>query len=426
MTGTRNVAAAIPQDAIGSAAPIDSAERIGEVDIIRGFALFGVLWMNLEGHADFMIPESVIKGLPTAPLDQWIGVFGAWFAQGKAQCLFSLLFGFGFAILSNRADARGTDASAIYIRRILILMVVGFAHLFLLWMGDILHAYALMGLVLMLTRRWPSRALLVLGITLAVGAFTSAIFAYALITPPGQIPDFVTLSQAGLERRWPVFLGHDYVTFVREVVLSSGPEFYFTLLGPAFLGTILGRFLLGQWIFRQGWIQDTHRYIGGFRRATPWLLGVGVILAGITPIMGLAGIRIPGLWRVLRVLADESGQLVLALGYASTIVVLCASPGWRRLLSGLGAVGRMALTNYLTQSLVFFFVLYGFGLGWLRYAGPTFCLVLALGVFALQIMFSRWWLARYRFGPAEWLWRSATYGHWQPLLPRGTSTSNTA
>lgn len=397
------------------ATPTTAAERIGEIDIIRGFALFGVLWMNLAGHANFMIPEGVIKALPTAALDRWVEPFGAWFAEGKAQCLFSLLFGFGFAILSSRAQARGADADAIYLRRILILLAVGFAHFFLLWMGDILHAYALMGLVLMLTRRWPSPLLLILGVTLAVGAFSCAILWYLLHTPQGQLPDFVALSRAGQARRWSVFLGHDYPAFVREVVLSAGPEFYFTLIGPAFLGTILGRFLLGQWIFRQGWLQDTGRYLTGFRRAAPWMVGIGVILAGISPVMGLLGLRAPGLWRIGRVLADESGQLVLALGYGALIVVLCAHPAWRRVLSGLGAAGRMALTNYLTQSLIFFFVLYGFGLGWLRFAGPTFCLALALGVYGLQILLSRWWLARYRFGPAEWLWRSATYGRWQPM-----------
>ena len=88
---------------------------------------------------------------------------------------------------------------------------------------------------------------------------------------------------------------------------------------------------------------------------------------------------------------------------------------WRRILSGLGDVGRMALTNYLAQSLVYLFVFYGFGLGLMRYGGALVCLLIAVPAFALQIGFSRWWLARYRFGPAEWLWRSATYGRWQPF-----------
>ena len=106
---------------------------------------------------------------------------------------------------------------------------------------------------------------------------------------------------------------------------------------------------------------------------------------------------------------------MLALGYGCGLVVLCQSVWWKRRLSGLGAVGQMALTNYLMQSLVYMFALNGFGLGWMRYAGAATCLGLAVAVFALQILFSRWWLARFRFGPAEWLWRWATYGHRPPL-----------
>ena len=397
------------------AVPVSAQDRIGEVDIIRGFALFGVLWMNLVFHAEVMIPAKIIDALPTAAIDPWIGLFGSWVAEGKAQCLFSLLFGFGFAILSDRAEARGANARGLYLRRILILLVVGFAHLFLIWMGDILHAYALMGLVLMLTRRWPGKLLLGLGLILALGSMATAILWLVTTTPPGEAPAMFALQEAGLERRWLLFQTHDYPAFVRELVTAVGPEFYFTVFGPAFLGTILGRFMIGSWVYRQGWMQDTARHAALFRKAAPWLLLVGLALAAVGPAIGLMELRLPRWARPLMALTNEAGQLTLALGYAAGIVVLCQTALWRKLLSGLGSVGQMALTNYLTQSLVYFFVLYGFGLGWMKYAGPTFCLALALGVFALQIVFSRWWLARYRFGPAEWLWRSATYGRRQPM-----------
>ncbi|WP_425992970.1 DUF418 domain-containing protein [Brevundimonas sp. TWP2-3-2] len=107
--------------------------------------------------------------------------------------------------------------------------------------------------------------------------------------------------------------------------------------------------------------------------------------------------------------------VILAIGYAALIVILCQWPTVRRRLSSLGSVGQMALTNYLTQSLFFVFVLYGFGLGLLPWMWPTLALVFSVGVFALQVLFSRWWLARHRFGPAEWLWRWATYGVRPPL-----------
>jgi uncharacterized protein len=108
-------------------------------------------------------------------------------------------------------------------------------------------------------------------------------------------------------------------------------------------------------------------------------------------------------------------MILQALAYAAIIVVLCQNPKWRARLSGLGAVGQMALTNYVAQSMVFVFVLYGFGFGLLPYNGATFALCLAVVTFAVQIAYSRWWLARYRFGPLEWVWRTLTYGQKQPM-----------
>lgn len=398
-----------------TAGPVSARDRIGELDIIRGFALFGVLWVNMFGQTEYIVSADGLVHLWGEALDDYVGVFTDWVASGKAQCLFSLLFGFGFAILSERVEARGGDARALYLRRILILLALGWAHLLLLWGGDILHAYAMVGLVLMLTRRWPSWLLLALGVLLCVVANIAALVWIGATTPDGQTPTLFTLMDAGMDRRWDIFLGRDYLAYVRELFVLSGPEFYASAIGYGFLGTILGRFLLGQWIFRRGWLQDTARHAAGFRRALPWLLIPGLVLAGVNPVLDYMEIETPGALGLGLEAVKELSQLVLALGYGCGLVVLCQSDGWRRRLGGLGAVGRMALTNYLTQSLVYMFVLNGFGLGWLRYAGPTVCLGLAVVVFALQIAFSVFWLRRFRFGPAEWLWRSATYGRWQPL-----------
>lgn len=398
-----------------AAGPVSARERIGEIDIIRGFALFGVLWINMVGYTAYIVSDARLIHLFGEDFDIYVEAVTEWIGSGKAQCLFSLLFGFGFAILSDRVEARGGDAAALYLRRILILLGLGLAHFLLLWGGDILHAYALMGLVLMLTRRWPSWLLIGLGLVLAIGSGVALTLWFAATTPAGQQPAFVVLLSEGMSRRWDIFLGRDYLAYVRELGAMAGPEFYFTALGPSFLGVVLGRFLIGAWIHRQGWLEDTARYARGFRRALPWLLGGGLILAGVVPAMDLWGITAPRAFRALFEGVEALSQLVLALGYGCGLIVLCQSPAWRRRLSGLSAVGRMALTNYLVQSLVFMFVLNGFGLGWLRYAGPTVCLMIAVPVFVAQVLFSQWWLARYRFGPAEWLWRSATYGHRQPL-----------
>lgn len=396
-------------------APTAGNERIGELDIIRGFALFGVLWMNMYGYTEYIVTAGPMVHLWGEALDDAVGVFTDWVISGKAQALFSMLFGFGFAILSDRTEARGLDATSLYLRRILILLVVGAAHVMLLWAGDILHAYALMGLVLMMTRKWPAWLVLGLGLALSLGMALAGDLWLMAITPEGRPPAVLMLMQAGMERRWDVFLGHDYLAYLRELRAMIGPEFYGSPFGYVFLGTILGRFLIGSWIYRQGWMQDTARHAAGFRRALPWLLGGGLVIAGAEPVMEAVRLPLPPWAAFAPAVLKPAGQLVLALGYGCGLVVLCQSAGWKRRLSGLGAVGQMALTNYLVQSVFFMLVLNGFGLGWLRYAGPTFCLGIAILFFALQMLFSRWWLARYRFGPAEWAWRSATYGRRQPL-----------
>lgn len=152
-----------------TATPIPSSERIGELDIIRGFALFGVMWMNIFDIGGFVVPEEAVPGLtPYFPvLEKVVGFLSNIFMHGKAQALFSLLFGFGFAIMMDRIDARGGDGTKVYLRRLAILLAVGVAHLALLWIGDILHAYAAMGFLLLLTRRWPGKAVLAAGVRLA-------------------------------------------------------------------------------------------------------------------------------------------------------------------------------------------------------------------------------------------------------------------
>jgi uncharacterized protein len=397
-----------------ASAPVAPQDRISEVDIIRGFALFGVLWMNLFSHTWANMPEAHVASLATAGVDRIIGFLGEWLAAGKAQALFSMLFGFGFAILMERVEARGADATSIYLRRLAILLALGLAHLCLLWLGDILHSYALMGFLLLLTRRWPGPVVLTLGIALSLLVLPAVFIGWQLLHP-GEAPPWIVAEAAGAERRFALLQGGDFPAFVAENAYAVWTEIYAQPIGPAILAFIFGRFLIGAWIHRRGWLQDTARHAAGFRRWAAILLVSGLLLTAARPALGLAGLQLGDWARRGVFLAAFAGLVVLALGYAAAIVVLCQKEKWRGRLSGLGAVGRMALTNYVTQSLVFLFVLYGFGLGLLPYFGATYCLGLALLVFALQIAFSRWWLERYRFGPLEWVWRSLTYGERQPM-----------
>lgn len=393
-------------------------DRIDELDVIRGFALFGVMWMNIFDIGGFIVPEDMVPGLTAFPvLEKVVGFASGLFMHGKAQALFSMLFGFGFAVMMDRIEARGGRGTVVYLRRLTILLAVGVAHLALLWLGDILHAYALMGFLLLLTRRWSAPWLLVTGLVFAWGVPT-LVWVYFQLTSPGAPPPFAAQFDAAAAARAPWILnGGSYPAFVVDN-LRSTVALYSNPWGAAFLAWILGRFLIGSWIHRQGWLQDPQRHLAGFAVAAATLIPLGLLLQLLRPIMNTLDLQaLPGFQVSMRGLSPMTA-VILALGYAALIVVLCRIPRMRRLLSGLGALGRMALTNYLTQSLVYFFVLYGFGLGLLPWMGPTLTLALTVVVVGLQIAFSRWWLARHAYGPVEWLWRWGTYGV-KPAWRRG-------
>lgn len=395
-------------------------DRTAELDVIRGFALFGVMLINLFSHPEFAIPERVLAGLPTAALDQPLGWALQLLMEGKAQALFSMLFGFGFAMFLGRAEARGADGMKLYLRRVLILLALGLVHVTAVFFGDILHAYALTAFVLVLFRRAPDRVLLAGGITLSLlsGLVVPGHLAW-VEAATGATPPLVQAWEAGIERRWVVFLGHDYLAYVRELVRAMGAEWMLSVFAWSYMATILGRFLIGYWLFRKGWLQRPGDHAAAFRRWAPRLIAAGLLLGAADVAISASGaaLTLPGEFGAE--ILHRSAQLVLALGYAASLVVLMQGARGRRWLAGLGDVGRMALTNYLMQSLVYLFVFYGFGLGLMRWGGALTCLLIAVPTFALQIAFSRWWLARFRFGPLEWLWRSVTYGRWQPFRNLG-------
>lgn len=391
-------------------------DRSPELDVIRGFALFGVMLINLYSHAEFAVPAEVLEGLATAQIDRPLGWVFDVLMSGKAQALFSMLFGFGFAMFLSRAEARGADGMKLYLRRLTILLIIGFAHAVAVFWGDILLVYALAAFVLILFRRAADRLLLIGGLAFSLLAGLAVILHLAWVeAATGTTPALTVALEAGNARRWIVFMAGDYPAYVAELFRSLGAEWFLSVFAWSYMGTILGRFLIGYWLFRKGWLMRPAANAAGFRRWAPRLIIGGLALSLADVGIGASDLEPGVLGQVGLEILHRAGQLTLALGYSAGLVVLMQGERWRRLLSGLGDVGRMALTNYLMQSLVYLFVFYGFGLGLMRYGGALTCLGIAVVTFALQIAFSRWWLARFRFGPAEWLWRSATYGRWQPF-----------
>jgi uncharacterized protein len=408
---------------IDNVTPVSASERVQLMDVLRGVALFGVFLVNFTGFAgaQIMATEQQLLSLPTAPLDFTLSEVIGWLFADKANTVFAFLFGLGFALQLERLEGRGVDFEVLYRRRLTVLLVIGVVHFFFVWTWDILHLYALAGFLLLPLRRLSNRAMVIAGVLLAAFGRTTQKALAEFGTPgswsglPGGYADSDVLLRQQISGSGDYFqLVSNFVDWVFVDYLVSG-----LILG--WLCYALGRFLIGAWVGRHGWVTRAPDFLPGWRRLMRIALPVGLVLEGLATMMAESS-WLPE-WEHRKFLADALHLLavpVLAAGYVAGIVVAFQGTLGRRLLTPFAAVGRMALTNYLTQSLVFGFVLFGIGPG-LALAGKigTMAVVaVVIGFFAVQVIVSGWWLGRYEYGPAEWVWRALTYGE-RPSMKRG-------
>jgi uncharacterized protein len=357
------------------------SQRIGAIDVVRGIALFGVLIVNLTTGFRVSIFQQFLAGaLSGSGVDGLLArmVFAA--LELKAFALFSLLFGVGLAIQFEQLSARGRPYYWL-VRRLLALLGFGLLHLLLVWNGDILTEYALVGLcALPFLRLRPAMLLAV-----------AAAFLLLYVVPPWAIA-------------WPAIATLQQHVALADIVYSTGGyadivRFAYRelpLLLPLHLYVLprtLALFLLGMFLWRVGIFREPAR----FRPALVIAAAGGIIAALAVPALG------------------NLTPVLLATGYGAAILLLMEWSPARAVLRLFAPLGRMAFTNYLLQSLVCGVVFFGYGLG--RFGHTAFAPAFALGVliYAVQMVLSACWLARHRFGPMEWLWRSLMYGNLQPM-----------
>lgn len=390
--------------------PSAEGERFELIDALRGFALAGVLLVNLGSFTLYaFLDEAAKAALPTARFDRIADAIKSLLVEDKAITLFSMLFGLGFALQLERAEKRDSAGLRLYLRRIGVLLLFGVVHSYLFWWGDILLIYALMGLLLVVCRNLSQRMLLVLGFFVALAPALAEPWIDSLLQ---GLPTQETMERANIAAfsspRWTLALAQN-LTFSSWAYLAWWGVFPF----------VFARFLLGYWAGRSELLQrpDIHRslLLRLFLVTAP--LGSAATLLGyfesrvasrIATLAGQVGI-------LLFEMILRAGPLALGIAYATGFALLFLHPSCRRYLRLLAPVGRMALTNYLLQTAVCLSLFYGAGLG----VGPRYGLVGILStwvlLFGAQIFFSQWWLSHYRFGPMEWLWRSLTYARRQAL-----------
>lgn len=376
-----------------AAAPED---RIESIDAIRGVALFGVLIVNLVTGFRVSIFQQFVEPAPgVAGLDALVEDIVAVGLEGKAFCLFSLLFGVGLAIQFERLSAFGRPLFWLT-RRLAALLAFGLVHLLLIWNGDILTEYAVAGLLVLPLLLLPCAWLLAIALGFLLLYAVGPVLVYSI-----PWPDDAAL-QAHVAAANQVY-ANGSLADTRRFSLAELP-LILRLHAYAFPRTV-ALFLFGVLLWRVGIVQRA----AGFRLET-----VIVAIVGIAAGAAMTATTPPG--TVVGFLAP----VVLALGYGATLLLIAPLPAMRQAASGLAPVGRMAFTNYVVQSLVFGCIFFGYGLGQFGRMGAAPALVLGVAVFMAQIALSRWWLQRYRFGPIEWLWRTLMYGARQPMRRHAT------
>ena len=363
-------------------APVAPKRRITALDSLRGFALLGVLVVNVyQAYSTVLSPAD-------AQVVKYIRVLG----EGTFYPIFSLLFGLGFALQL----AKGEAALPVFRRRLGFLLLFGLIHGVFIWDGDILASYAVVGFLLPLIYRWSRWQLVILAVIGWVSAF--------LLLSPFIDDAFDQLDHTEL------YATGTYWAATRLRAIDFGINFIGGLL--LFSGLLVALFLLGYMVGRRG-VADAM----GNRR---WLWGVLLVSSSVALPLLFAynqdiGLGIPqAWWFVIEYLVASP---FLGFAYLAGLSLFMLIPLGAAVMSPFSYVGRMALSNYLGQSVVCTLIFYGYGLGLLGELGAQTTLFISLTLFAGQMVFSYLWLRMFRYGPMEWLWRSLTYGQSQPIRP---------
>lgn len=427
---------------IGAAAPVSSAERISAIDTLRGIAVLGILVMNIYAFA--MPFQAYMNPLPMGGLEwynQATWIFTHVFFDQKFLTIFALLFGAGLVIMWQRAEARGARPGRVWYRRQAWLLVIGAVHAYLIWWGDILFHYALMGMFVYLFRKWQPKGLIILACCmLPVALVFSYGGSYYMEDLRTQASELAGLIDAGEElndeqqqvrEQWeamqpfmdptPESLQKDVDTHLGSyggIVAYRAPTVAMMQAQNTLsfaLWRVGGLMILGMALMKLG-ILSGQRDAAFYRRMA--LLGYGLGL----PILAFSAVNLYAhgfeplyMFRV-GMAPNYVGSVLVSFGHIALVMLIVKSGAWSMLMARFAAVGQMALTNYLMHSVVMTTIFYGYGFGLYGSVPRLAQMGFVVALIGFQLWLSPLWLTRYRFGPIEWLWRSLTYWRRQPML----------
>lgn len=449
------------------ARPVREQDRLVALDVLRGAAVLGILLVNVFYFGFPMGQSQYLAALEQRPpADQWIRHAVDVLVEGKFITLFSLLFGMGLALQFSKLNADQPWFAKLYRRRLWLLMLIGLLHGTLLWYGDILLCYSVIGFIALAFRRMAPRKQR----RWAVALFIVAIGLCSLFEgcsglkgqPPGaDTPLATTRTATTVTTTKPAETTRASTeptatsapasaTFPATGPAESGPEFrsnadwwnwfsdqetcayqsgslrrIFATRALSFAGVfvfslvLFGPWVLAAFVLGQSFIKSK-LFAGGSENRNVfsgvWVIGlaVGLPLAALGRFL-LVGV-VQTFWLAAAGQAMTSvGALALSLGYLGAIASLCSQGARHPVLRSLAAVGRMALTSYITHSVICTTIFYSYGLAWFDRISYLQAIIMVLVIFGLQLLISPVWLRHFHFGPLEWLWRSLTYRKWQPM-----------
>lgn len=406
-----------------SASPLLQNERADILDILRGFALLGVLLDNtfaFTGWGYLNMPQR--EAISTWPADGLLGMLELTFINGKFYSLFSLLFGIGFSIILIRNQQRGVNPLTIFYRRIFILFIIGAGHLLLLWEGDILFLYALIGMALPLFRKCSDKTLLILSAALIASPIIldvfSVIFHYksgSFLEKMAQAVDKSTglpLDDGFIQYRYG---RHDAWQHWRNWQASGFLYRYAYILDSNRIPKVLAMFLLGFYAGRKMMYAKLEENIVLFKKLRKWGFIIGIPAAIACTGFEVFGKKIPNAEGLAHTFFYAISVVPLSLAYMSVICLWWIKKKGNSRLKYLAPTGRMALTNYLIQTILGISIYYGVGLNMGGHIGPVIFMPIGLAIYVLQIIFSNWWIKHFNYGPFEWIWRQLTYGKSLPI-----------
>jgi uncharacterized protein len=398
--------------------PIQSSARLESIDVLRGVAVLGILLMNIRlfgmPFAAYFNPMAYgdISGI-----NQWLFWLTSLFADQKFMTIFSMLFGAGIVLMGERAEASGRSPAWLLYKRNTWLLVLGAMHAYLLWYGDILVVYALCGFFVILFRRRSATTQFIIGLLmLAIGSALSFMAGLSLENwPPDQLEEAISDWAPGaalIAEEVAAYQG----AWIDQQAHRVPHSFEFHTLVFLYWGfwRAGGLMLIGMAAYRWGLFSaslDPSRY----RRLAliGLLIGLPIVAWGLFKNEADGWIFETGFF--LNYQYNYWGSLPVSMAYVGLVMLWCQGARLARLRARMSAVGRMAFSNYIAQSVICTLIFYGHGLGLFGQMQRWQMFLVVIAVWTVLLLVSPWWLARFRFGPLEWLWRSLTYLKLQPM-----------